>query len=256
MNEKLQQAIAATRNGQVQEAQILLTQVLKDDPNEAQAWFLLSNLVDSEQKKIAYLGKVLALNPEHEMAQKMLLRLRGADVSAEETAVAEQEEESELATAVGSENAALEAIDLEDDSLIADLADADILAAEEDLPDWLVEEELADWESDISDEVEVSDAAEIGVKTDTIQESVVPEWLQEEAEEAEITAEQLAAVESGIPTPVEDEPASIKSVRETAVAPADDHQKQHASLTRILYALVTVAVVLLIVFLYLILTAL
>ena len=76
MNEKLQQAISVARSGQKTEAQLLLTEVLQDDPNETQAWFLLSTLVDSKQKKSAYLGKVLALEPDHEMAQTMLERLQ------------------------------------------------------------------------------------------------------------------------------------------------------------------------------------
>jgi cytochrome c-type biogenesis protein CcmH/NrfG len=75
MNLKLQQAINATREGQSKEAQVLLTQVLTEDPEEVQAWFLLSLLVDSEQKQIAYLRKVLELDPQHEKAAHRLAQL-------------------------------------------------------------------------------------------------------------------------------------------------------------------------------------
>ncbi|MEJ2751030.1 MAG: hypothetical protein P8183_24460 [Anaerolineae bacterium] len=99
MNEKLQQAITAVRNGQENEAQLLLTQVLKEDPQETQAWFLLSTLVDSEQKKKAYLGKVLALDPDHPMAKKMLARFQEeSEPVAEELPVEEESpvEEADL----------------------------------------------------------------------------------------------------------------------------------------------------------------
>jgi hypothetical protein len=75
MNEKLQQAITASRTGQKREAQHLLTQLLKENPQEAQGWFLLSHLVDSEQKQVAYLSKTVALNPAHEKARQRLERL-------------------------------------------------------------------------------------------------------------------------------------------------------------------------------------
>jgi len=40
-----------------------------------QAWFLLSHVVESEQKQIAYLKKVVALDPGHEMAIQRLAQL-------------------------------------------------------------------------------------------------------------------------------------------------------------------------------------
>lgn len=75
MNPKLQQAMSAAREGRSKEAQVLLTQILSQDPEEAQAWFLLSHMVDSEQKQIAYLQKVLALDPQHEKAAQRLALL-------------------------------------------------------------------------------------------------------------------------------------------------------------------------------------
>jgi len=75
MNPKLQQAMSAAREGRSKEAQVLLTQILSQDPEEAQAWFLLSHLVDSEQKQLAYLKKVLALDPHHEKAAQRLAHL-------------------------------------------------------------------------------------------------------------------------------------------------------------------------------------
>lgn len=83
MNPKLQQAIAAVRSGQKKEAQFLLTQVLKEDPDESQAWFLLSQIVDSEQKRLVYLRKTVDLNPDHELAAQRLAQLEGVEPVAE-----------------------------------------------------------------------------------------------------------------------------------------------------------------------------
>lgn len=76
MDQRLQQAIDAARAGKNYEAQRLLTQLLKDDPEQVQAWFLLSHLVESREKQTAYLGKVLALDPNHQQAQQRLVYLR------------------------------------------------------------------------------------------------------------------------------------------------------------------------------------
>lgn len=85
MRQKLQDAIVATRAGNTREAQLLLTDILKEDPNETQAWFLLSNLVESEDKKMAYLGKVLALDPSHNKAAQQLAYLQTQTAVADKT---------------------------------------------------------------------------------------------------------------------------------------------------------------------------
>ncbi len=88
MSQKLKQAIAATRAGQSKDAQVLLTQVLQENPNNTQAWYLLSLLVDSPTKKQAYLKKVVALEPTHEKAQQALAQLQQeVEMAVEETAV-------------------------------------------------------------------------------------------------------------------------------------------------------------------------
>lgn len=76
MDQRVQEAIGAARVGNEREAQRLLSAVLKDDPEQVQAWFLLSHLVESNQKKEAYLGKVLSLDPGHEQARQRLAWLR------------------------------------------------------------------------------------------------------------------------------------------------------------------------------------
>ncbi len=82
MDQRLQQAIDAARSGDNREAQRLLTHLLKDDPDQVQAWFLLSHLVESEAKQKAYLGKVLALDPHHVQARQRLVHLHGVSAPA------------------------------------------------------------------------------------------------------------------------------------------------------------------------------
>ncbi len=93
MHPKLQQAIQAARLGQTNEAQFLLTQVLKDNPEEVQAWFLLSHLVDSEQKQLVYLRKAVALDPHHEKAAQRLAQLEEALSTETSTEALEMEAE-------------------------------------------------------------------------------------------------------------------------------------------------------------------
>ena len=83
MTQKLQQAIQLARQGDKQKAQYLLTQTLQEEPENTQAWYLLSLLVDSEAKQAAYLQRVLALDPAHEKAQSRLSGLMPASATPE-----------------------------------------------------------------------------------------------------------------------------------------------------------------------------
>ena len=78
MDNKLKEAIAAVRTGNKRAAQQQLTTMLDEDPTQVQGWYLLSLLVDSPQKQAAYLGKTLALNPNHEKAREQLAELEAS----------------------------------------------------------------------------------------------------------------------------------------------------------------------------------
>ena len=69
MTATLQEAIAAVRRGETERAQLLTAEVIRDNPDDANAWYLLSQLVDSDTRRAAYLSKVLALDPTHERAR-------------------------------------------------------------------------------------------------------------------------------------------------------------------------------------------
>lgn len=65
----LKDAITAARDGDYEQAQLLVADVIQSDPDNPQAWYLLSRLVDSDARRAAYLNKVLTLDPTHERAR-------------------------------------------------------------------------------------------------------------------------------------------------------------------------------------------
>jgi hypothetical protein len=90
MDEKLKDAIAAARIGDKLTAQRQLTELLDEDPEQVQGWYLLSLLVDSPQKQAAYLSKTLALNPDHEKAKEQLTALQAAGTLAPTSTIREE----------------------------------------------------------------------------------------------------------------------------------------------------------------------
>ncbi len=150
MDSRLQEAIGAARAGETRTAQQLLTDVLKDDPAQVQAWFLLSHLVESPQKQQAYLGKVLALDPGHEQARQRFALLRsgqtGGAAQAAPIKPAARVADAELDVVVQAEGDTLPEWMAEDaelvqvDTAVPTLeAAAAQTAAPEELPDWLQE---------------------------------------------------------------------------------------------------------------------
>lgn len=69
MTATLQEAIAAVRDNDTERAQLLAAEVIQGNPDDANAWYLLSQLVDSDARRAAYLSKVLTLDPDHERAR-------------------------------------------------------------------------------------------------------------------------------------------------------------------------------------------
>ena len=69
MTNTLQEAIAAVRAGEPERAQRIAVEIVRANPDDANAWYLLSQLVDSDARRAAYLGKTLALDPNHARAR-------------------------------------------------------------------------------------------------------------------------------------------------------------------------------------------
>ena len=144
MDAKLQQAVDASRAGNKVEAQKILVELLQENPNEVQGWYLLSLLVDSKEQQAAYAAKALALDPHHEKAQERLSQL--------------QTEPAMAATAVTTE--APDFITQEQGNTLPDwmAGDEELVAAtavaaaktptdgaEEELPDWIQEPVSDSW---------------------------------------------------------------------------------------------------------------
>jgi hypothetical protein len=67
---KLAQAIEAIKAGDKTTGQRLLREVLQTDPANESAWFWMTRTVDSDQKRLRCLEKVLEINPANEPAQR------------------------------------------------------------------------------------------------------------------------------------------------------------------------------------------
>jgi len=82
MDLKLQQAIVATRAGRSDVAQSLLTQLIAEKPDDANAWFLLGHIVGSRDRQIRYLQKAVELDPDNPIAKKQFAQLTAPQVPA------------------------------------------------------------------------------------------------------------------------------------------------------------------------------
>lgn len=154
MSATLQDAILATRGGDKVGAQKVLADILKNDTENVHAWYLLALLVDSPQKKRAYLTRVLALDPSHEKANEQVQRLTDSAAAAPDEALFDSviTFESEEPIRARFEEPAMFDVDNDDSILPSWLNDepgvvpGDVLVEEEpseifaaDLPDWLNE---------------------------------------------------------------------------------------------------------------------
>jgi len=72
MNDRLREAIAVARSGETREAQLLVAAILESSPDNAQAWYLMSHLVESPARRAVYLYKAVSLDPYHERARAEL----------------------------------------------------------------------------------------------------------------------------------------------------------------------------------------
>jgi hypothetical protein len=104
MKEELEQAYAAIKNGEEEQARVLLARMLKDDPEYIPGWVLLSKLAPNNMQKAAFLDKILSLDPGHIYARQEMEALEAgisSTVAAASTgaAVAEGSEEAAIAAA-------------------------------------------------------------------------------------------------------------------------------------------------------------
>lgn len=242
MNQKLQQAIVSTRAGNKRDAQLLLTDVLKENPGEVQAWFLLSNLVDSEPKQVAYLNKVLSLDPHHELAQYQLARL---------TAVPAATPVSEPVTKI--ETAVAPPVVVSHDP-----RDFDAQAQGDTVPSWMVAEGYVPSTTPppTTSKTQPKPQAEPEKLPDWLQTPVASTWTEPTPAKVAPTTPAKTAVST---TPVKTAPAKTapvqpvpaKTTAPTAVKKPDPKKKkQQQQLDLVLYLLVAFAILIIILIIY------
>ncbi len=103
MKQELEQAFAAIRNGEEEQARVLLARMLKDDPEYIHGWVLLSKLAPNKMQKAAFLDKILSLDPGHIYARQEMEALQAGDTGEAAAEVAGEpvtEEEAIEAAAV------------------------------------------------------------------------------------------------------------------------------------------------------------
>ncbi|MBP9503457.1 MAG: hypothetical protein KBF17_14955 [Candidatus Promineofilum sp.] len=82
MTSTLHDAIAAVRAGDLERAQLIAADIVYNNPDDSNAWYLMSQLVDSDARRAAYLNKTLSLNPAHPRAAAELAALPSGVIGA------------------------------------------------------------------------------------------------------------------------------------------------------------------------------
>jgi hypothetical protein len=75
-NRQLQSAYQLMEQGQKKEAAALVREVLQKDKDDPNAWWLMSMLLEDEDKKVRALERVLSIKPDHQAARAKLVQLR------------------------------------------------------------------------------------------------------------------------------------------------------------------------------------
>jgi hypothetical protein len=75
MTEELQKAVELLRDGDILAARRLLSDIVKVDPNNEQAWLWLSSAVTDEERRRECLERVLRINPKNQAAHLALVAL-------------------------------------------------------------------------------------------------------------------------------------------------------------------------------------
>lgn len=75
MPPSLEEATAHIQSGKLQPAQAVLAQLLREDIRNESAWFLLAQCVTDPNQRRQCLQRVVAINPSHALAQRLLNEL-------------------------------------------------------------------------------------------------------------------------------------------------------------------------------------
>lgn len=76
-SQQLKQAFSYYKQGKGDRAVQIVQQVLKDDRNNVNAWWMMANILDDDDRIMKSLERVLILDPNHIKAKQMMARLTG-----------------------------------------------------------------------------------------------------------------------------------------------------------------------------------
>lgn len=79
IDELIQQGIAQAKAGKKSEAQKLFFQVVKQEPQNARAWYFLSQVVEDREQAKYCLEKVLQIDPRNERVKQLIQKLQSED---------------------------------------------------------------------------------------------------------------------------------------------------------------------------------
>jgi hypothetical protein len=80
----LMEAINLAKSGNKAEAARILSNILKEQPENEAAWLWLASCLKTNQQKIYCLNQALALNPENQTTQKAIHRIKESDIKPKE----------------------------------------------------------------------------------------------------------------------------------------------------------------------------
>ncbi len=92
MPTKLRQAISAIKAGDKEVSKRLLAEILESDPQNENAWLWMSGVADTDEQCRQCLERVLAINPDNEIAQRGITRLQHKQTAQPSATVSSQTE--------------------------------------------------------------------------------------------------------------------------------------------------------------------
>jgi hypothetical protein len=240
MNDLLEQAIAVGQAGDKDQAYLLLARLIKQQPDNAEAWYYLSTLVDSPEQQLIFTRRTLAIDQQHSLARQRLAALTGQPLAGVPTPPSPTVSIEPAASVVEPAAAGAPAIAppalSEDLTLPAELGDLLLQDDDEMVPNWLME----DFDAIVTEAADVTavvPTVDIDPEMDDL-----PDWLQEEPEPAP-----QPVVTKAVAPPVE-QPAPKKTAPGPA-RPGSPKKKKKQSPNWLLIGLALAAVVVLILFL-------
>jgi hypothetical protein len=175
MDNLLVEAVTASDAGDKEKAYLILARIIKQDSRNADAWHLLSTVVDNPQQQLVFTRRALAIDAHHVEARRQLAQLTGNERPASPAAAAPAAPivESKTPTAVPPQPVVEPPTISEDLTISGQPADFLVQAEEDVLPDWLSHEDDALL-------LETADGAPVAESESEPLD--LPDWLQEEPE--------------------------------------------------------------------------